>query len=164
MRCRTWLDRNRRRLLRPFCTARRRPDRGVQRIWSRNSPFAVTVPGAIDAWEQLLRDHGTRPLSEMLRPAIRLARDGYPITERVHFDWARQADFLRQDEDAVRFTREFLEAGKPVGVICHGPWTLIEADVVRGRMMTSWPSVKTDLVNAGANWVDEEVVEEEPIN
>jgi gamma-glutamyltranspeptidase/glutathione hydrolase len=66
----------------------------------RNSPFAVTVPGAIDAWEQLLRDHGTRPLSEMLQPAIRFARNGYPISERVHFDWARQADFLRLDPNA----------------------------------------------------------------
>jgi protease I len=67
-------------------------------------------------------------------------------------------DFLRTDADAVRFVREFVEAGKPVGVICHGPWTLIEADVVRGKTITSFPSVKTDLVNAGANWVDEEVV------
>ena len=67
-------------------------------------------------------------------------------------------DFLRQDEDAVRFTREFLEAGKPVGVICHGPWTLIEADVVRGKTITSYPSLRTDLLNAGANWVDREVV------
>jgi protease I len=53
--------------------------------------------------------------------------------------------------------RAFFEQGKPVGVICHGPWTLVEADVVRGRTLTSWPSVRTDLVNAGANWVDEEV-------
>ena len=67
-------------------------------------------------------------------------------------------DFLRTDEDAVAFVRSFFEAGKPVGVICHGPWTLVEADVVRGRKITSWPSVKTDLRNAGANWVDEEVV------
>ena len=67
-------------------------------------------------------------------------------------------DFLRTDEDAVAFTRSFFEAGKPVGVICHGPWTLVEADVVSDRKITSWPSVKTDLVNAGANWVDEEVV------
>jgi protease I len=67
-------------------------------------------------------------------------------------------DFLRADEDAVRFTRAFFEAGKPVGVICHGPWTLVEADVVRGRRITSWPSLQTDLRNAGAEWVDEEVV------
>jgi protease I len=66
-------------------------------------------------------------------------------------------DFLRTDEDAVNFVRAFFEQAKPVGVICHGPWTLVEADVVRGRTLTSWPSVKTDLVNAGANWVDEEV-------
>ena len=66
-------------------------------------------------------------------------------------------DFLRVDEDAVRFVREFVEGGKPVGVICHGPWTLIEADVVRGKTLTSYPSVRTDLRNAGATWVDEEV-------
>ena len=66
-------------------------------------------------------------------------------------------DFLRTDEDAVAFVRAFFEQAKPVGVICHGPWTLIEADVVRGRTLTSWPSLKTDLRNAGATWVDEEV-------
>ena len=67
-------------------------------------------------------------------------------------------DFLRADEDAVRFVRGFFEQAKPVAAICHGPWTLIEADVVRGRTLTSWPSLKTDLRNAGARWVDEEVV------
>ncbi|MGC4790047.1 type 1 glutamine amidotransferase domain-containing protein [Micromonospora sp. DT178] len=67
-------------------------------------------------------------------------------------------DFLRTDADAVRFVRAFFDAGKPVGVICHGPWTLIEADVVRGRRLTSWPSLRTDLANAGADWVDEQVV------
>jgi protease I len=67
-------------------------------------------------------------------------------------------DFLRADADAVRFVRSFFEAGKPVAVICHGPWTLVEADVVRGRKITSWPSVRTDILNAGGEWVDEEVV------
>jgi protease I len=67
-------------------------------------------------------------------------------------------DTLRTDEDAVRFARTFVESGKPVGVICHGPWTLVEADVVRDRTLTSFPSVKTDIRNAGGNWVDEEVV------
>ncbi|WP_326564499.1 type 1 glutamine amidotransferase domain-containing protein [Micromonospora peucetia] len=67
-------------------------------------------------------------------------------------------DFLRTDADAVRFVKAFFDAGKPVGVICHGPWTLIEADVVRGRRITSWPSLRTDLANAGADWVDEQVV------
>jgi protease I len=67
-------------------------------------------------------------------------------------------DELRMHDDVVSFIGGFFEAGRPVGVICHGPWTLIEADVVRGRTITSWPSLKTDLKNAGAKWVDEEVV------
>jgi protease I len=67
-------------------------------------------------------------------------------------------DFLRQDRDAVAFVRAFFEQAKPVAAICHAPWTLIEADVVKGRKLTSWPSLQTDLRNAGANWVDEEVV------
>jgi protease I len=67
-------------------------------------------------------------------------------------------DFLRTDPRAVQFIRDFFEAGKPVAAICHAPWTLIEADVVRGRRLTSWPSLQTDLRNAGAEWVDEEVV------
>ena len=67
-------------------------------------------------------------------------------------------DQLRVQPKAVRFIKEFFDAGQPVAVICHGPWTLIEANVVRGRKITSWPSLKTDLINAGANWVDQEVV------
>ena len=66
-------------------------------------------------------------------------------------------DTLRMDENAVAFVRGFFEQGKPVGVICHGPWTLVEADVLRGRTITSWPSVRTDVRNAGGTWVDEEV-------
>jgi len=68
-------------------------------------------------------------------------------------------DFLRANDAAVAFVKSFFDTGKPVAVICHGPWTLIDADVVRGRTITSWPSLKTDLRNAGANWVDDEVVE-----
>ncbi len=67
-------------------------------------------------------------------------------------------DALRTDAHAVAFIKAFFEAGKPVAVICHGPWTLIEADVVRGRRITSWPSLRTDLRNAGADWVDEPIV------
>jgi protease I len=67
-------------------------------------------------------------------------------------------DRLRMDASAVAFVRDFVNSGKPVGVICHGPWSLVEADVVRGRRITSWPSVRTDLRNAGAEVVDEEVV------
>jgi protease I len=67
-------------------------------------------------------------------------------------------DALRMDEDAVAFVKEFVESGRPVAAICHASWTLAEADVVRGRRLTSWPSLQTDLRNAGAEWVDEEVV------
>ncbi|HWS49883.1 MAG TPA: type 1 glutamine amidotransferase domain-containing protein [Microbacterium sp.] len=69
----------------------------------------------------------------------------------------QNADDLRVEQKAVAFAKAFFEAGKPVGVICHGPWLLVEADVVRGRTLTSWPSLQTDLRNAGATWVDEEV-------
>lgn len=69
-------------------------------------------------------------------------------------------DALRMDSSAVGFVRSFCESGKPVAAICHGPWTLVEADAVRGRTMTSWPSLRTDLENAGANWVDEQVCED----
>ncbi|OLR94526.1 type 1 glutamine amidotransferase domain-containing protein [Actinokineospora bangkokensis] len=67
-------------------------------------------------------------------------------------------DFLRTDQGAVDFAKSFFDNGKPVAAICHAPWTLVEADVVRGRTLTSWPSLRTDLRNAGATWVDQEVV------
>jgi len=70
-------------------------------------------------------------------------------------------DFLRGDENAVKFVGAFVEQAKPIAAICHGPWTLVEADVVRGRTLTSWPTLKTDIKNAGGNWVDEEVVVDE---
>ena len=67
-------------------------------------------------------------------------------------------DALRTDADAVAFVKAFFDADKPVAAICHAPWSLVEADVVRGRTLTSWPSLQTDLRNAGASWKDEEVV------
>jgi protease I len=67
-------------------------------------------------------------------------------------------DQLRGDENVVSFVRDFFEAGKPVAAICHGPWVLVEADVVRGRKVTSWPTLQTDIRNAGGNWVDKQVV------
>jgi protease I len=70
-------------------------------------------------------------------------------------------DQLRMKPEAVKFIKSFFEAGKPVAAICHAPWTLIEAEVVKGRKITSWPSIKTDLINAGAEWVDEECVVDE---
>jgi protease I len=69
-------------------------------------------------------------------------------------------DHLRTSLDAVRFTRHVYQAGKPVAAVCHGPWMLIEAEAIDGRTVTSWPSIKTDLINAGARWVDREVVED----
>jgi protease I len=72
-------------------------------------------------------------------------------------------DQLRMNDDAVAFVREFFESGKPIGTICHGPWTLVQADVVRGRQITSWPSVRTDLRNAGATVLDQEVVVDDGI-
>jgi protease I len=68
------------------------------------------------------------------------------------------ADKLRASDDVVSFVQRIFKDGKPVGVICHGPWTLVEADLVRDRTLTSWPSLRTDIRNAGGNWVDEEVV------
>ena len=67
-------------------------------------------------------------------------------------------DTMRTDENAVQLVRDFFEQGKPVGVICHGPWMLVEAGVVRGRKVTSWPSLQTDIRNAGGDWVDQAVV------
>ncbi|MGC0328609.1 protease I [Streptomyces sp. SAI-170] len=66
-------------------------------------------------------------------------------------------DFLRLDDKAVAFVKDFFERGRPVAAICHAPWTLVEADVVRGRVLTSWPSLRTDITNAGGTWVDEQV-------
>ena len=70
-------------------------------------------------------------------------------------------DNLRVDENVIAFIKDYFKTGKPVGVICHGPWTLVEADLVRDRRITSYPSIKTDIINAGGDWVDEEVVTDE---
>jgi protease I len=67
-------------------------------------------------------------------------------------------DQLRMNKDVIEFVTHFIDSGKPIAAICHGPWTLIETHKLKGRKMTSWPSLKTDLENAGADWVDEEVV------
>jgi protease I len=72
-------------------------------------------------------------------------------------------DAMRMDENAVQFVRDFVDAGKPVAVICHGPWMLVEAGAARGRTLTSWPSLRTDIGNAGGTWVDEQVVVDDGI-
>lgn len=94
--------------------------------------------------------------------------DTFPVDATVHssdqYDGlvlpggVANPDFLRTQPDAVKFVRRFFDEGQPVAAICHAPWTLLEAGVVEGRRMTSWPSLQTDLRNAGATWVDEEVV------
>jgi protease I len=108
--------------------------------------------GEIEAWKHF--DKGDRfPVDKTVDQANADDYDALVLPGGV-----ANPDQLRTNPKAVAFTRSFFESGKPVGVICHGPWTLIEADVVRGRTITSWPSIQTDLRNAGANWVDEECV------
>jgi len=111
-----------------------------------------TEPGEIQAYNHL--DKGeTFPVDVVVDELSLAEYDGLVLPGGV-----ANPDQLRMSEPAVAFAKGFFEAGKPVAVICHGPWTLVEADVVRGRTLTSWPSVKTDITNAGGNWVDEEVV------
>jgi protease I len=108
--------------------------------------------GEVQAFNHL--DKGsTFPVDETLREAKPDDYAGVVLPGGV-----ANPDQLRTDADAIRFLRELFSSGKPVGVICHGPWTLVEADLVRDRTLTSWPSLKTDIRNAGGNWVDEEVV------
>ena len=108
--------------------------------------------GQIQGFEHL--DKGDRfDVDEAVKDADPSDYDGLVLPGGV-----ANPDFLRADQDAVEFVRAFFEAGTPVGAICHGPWTLVEADVVRDLTLTSWPSLKTDIRNAGGKWVDEEVV------
>jgi len=108
-------------------------------------------PGELQAFNHL--DKGDRfPVDRTVAEARAANYDGLVLPGGV-----ANPDRLRTDPDAVRFVREMVQSGKPIGVICHGPWTLIEADVVKGRTLTSWPSLQTDVRNAGGTWVDEEV-------
>lgn len=110
-----------------------------------------TQSGRLQAFDHL--DKGdTFPVDTTVNVSDHTEFDGLVLPGGV-----ANPDFLRTDPGAVAFAKAFFDAGKPVAVICHGPWTLVEADVVRGRTMTSWPSLRTDLRNAGATWVDEEV-------
>jgi len=95
---------------------------------------------------------GTYPVDKQVKDASVEQYDALVLPGGV-----ANPDFLRTDPDAVRFVRDFFAEGKPVAAICHGPWTLVEAGVVDGRTLTSWPSLRTDLANAGATWVDEQV-------
>jgi protease I len=116
------------------------------------TPELISVEdGEVQAFNHLDKAD-TFPVDTTVSEAQASAYDGLVLPGGV-----ANPDFLRMDEDAVRFVRSFFEQEKPVGVICHGPWTLVEADVLQGRTITSWPSLKTDIENAGGTWVDEEV-------
>ncbi|MFB4307657.1 type 1 glutamine amidotransferase domain-containing protein [Actinomadura sp. GTD37] len=116
-----------------------------------NPRLVSTQSGRLQAFDHLDRAD-TFPVDTTVDVSEHAEFDGLVLPGGV-----ANPDFLRTDPGAVAFARSFFDAGKPVAVICHGPWTLVEADVVRGRTMTSWPSLQTDLRNAGATWVDEEV-------
>ena len=123
----------------------------VEVIAPSEGPAKTQTNGKIKGWDHT--DWGkTVDVDTDLKNAKAEDYDGLVLPGGV-----MNPDKLRQCKVAVAFVKSFVDAGKPVGAICHGPWTLIEAGVVKGRTMTSWPSVKTDLINAGANWVDEEV-------
>ncbi|QHL88560.1 DJ-1/PfpI/YhbO family deglycase/protease [Nibribacter ruber] len=108
--------------------------------------------GKVKAWDS--KDWGKEfDVDKKLEDVVAADYDGLLLPGGV-----MNPDYLRANEQAVAFVRAFNEAGKPIAAICHGPWTLIEADAVKGRQVTSWPSLRTDLTNAGANWVNEEVV------
>ncbi|MGW5655735.1 type 1 glutamine amidotransferase domain-containing protein [Streptomyces humi] len=110
-----------------------------------------TAPGTIQGFEHL--DKGdTFPVDEVVGETSAESFGALVLPGGV-----ANPDFLRTDEKAVAFVKGFFDTGRPVAAICHAPWTLIEADVVRGRTLTSWPSLRTDIRNAGGTWVDEQV-------
>ncbi|MET3987892.1 type 1 glutamine amidotransferase domain-containing protein [Streptomyces sp. PvR034] len=116
------------------------------------SPRLVsTEPGTVQAMRHLDKA-GTYAVDRVLTGRTDESFDALVLPGGV-----ANPDALRVSEAAVAFTRAFFEAGKPVAAICHAPWTLVEADVVRGRTLTSWPSLATDIRNAGGTWVDEQV-------
>ncbi|MBM9623205.1 type 1 glutamine amidotransferase domain-containing protein [Streptomyces zhihengii] len=110
-----------------------------------------TRPGTVQAFEHL-DAAGTFPVDQVVSEASAGDYDALVLPGGV-----ANPDALRMDEDAVAFVKAFADAGKPIAAICHAPWTLVEADLVRGRTLTSWPSLRTDIRNAGGTWVDERV-------
>ncbi|NGO46636.1 type 1 glutamine amidotransferase domain-containing protein [Streptomyces ureilyticus] len=121
-------------------------------IDSGHEPVLVsTKPGQIQAFHHLDKAD-VFPVQEVVSETSAGSFDGLVLPGGV-----ANPDALRMDGRAVSFVRDFFEKGRPVAAICHAPWTLVEADVVRGRTLTSWPSLRTDIRNAGGTWVDEEV-------
>ncbi len=120
---------------------------------SGGSPVLLsTTPGEVQAFEHLDRA-GRFSVDAVVADADPDQYDALVLPGGV-----ANGDQLRTDEDAVRFVQAFVASGRPVAAICHAIWSLVEADVVRGRTVTSWPSLQTDVRNAGGNWVDQEVV------
>ena len=113
--------------------------------------LVATKPGSVQAFNHL-EPADTFPVDETTDQATITSFDGLVLPGGV-----ANADQLRTDPHAVALVRRFFETGRPVGVICHGPWVIVEAEQVRDRTLTSWPSLQTDIRNAGGNWVDEEV-------
>jgi protease I len=126
------------------------PKRAVEEAGADTTMVSINS-GEIQAFNHL--DHGDRVKVDVTAGEA----DPSDFDALVLPGGVANPDMLRGDADAVSFVKSFFEQDKPVGVICHGPWTLVEADVVRGRTLTSWPTLQTDLRNAGAQWVDEEV-------
>ncbi|MGX7676727.1 type 1 glutamine amidotransferase domain-containing protein [Plantactinospora sp. DSM 117369] len=126
-----------------------RPRQAVEAAGGR-AELVSLEGGRIQAFSHLDKS-GTYDVDTTVAEADPAAYDGLVLPGGV-----ANPDALRASPDVVRFVRAFFDAGKPVGAICHAPWTLIDADVVKGRTVTSWPSLRTDLSNAGAHWVDEE--------
>ena len=114
--------------------------------------FLTLEPGEVQAFNHL--DHGDKiKVDSAVSDADASDYDGLLLPGGV-----ANPDFLRMDDDAVKFVASFVEQAKPIAAICHAPWTLVEADVVRDRKLTSWPSLQTDINNAGGAWIDQEVV------
>jgi protease I len=140
---------------------------GVEEVELTRPRDAVTAEGARTEVISL-KDGEIQAMNHDLEPASKITVDR-TVEQASPSDYDAlllpggtvNADRLRTDADVRSFVQEIFRAGKPVGVICHGPWTLIDAGVVEGRTLTSFPSVQTDLRNAGAKWVDEEVVTDE---
>lgn len=119
------------------------------------SPHKALKGGKIKAWNLI-------KWGDNIKVDVSLSRARVSDYDGLHIPGGViNPDILRTDDDAVEFVRDFFDAGKPVSSICHGPWMLIEAGVVEDRKLTSWPSLKTDLLNAGANWVNKACVEDD---
>jgi protease I len=126
------------------------PWKAVERAGGRPE-LVATKPGTVQAFHHLDKAD-TFPVDRTTSEITVDEYDGVVLPGGV-----ANPDQLRTDDAAVRFLRAFAAAGRPVAAICHGPWTLVEADVVDGRTLTSWPSLRTDITNAGGEWVDEEL-------